>query len=168
MIYNVKVDEKDYKLEIVEGGRNLKVKLDGKVLKLGDRQSGLGRLTMFLQDNRPIELELAKDNGGYDCWLNSRLSRCEVIDEKTARYAKLMGASLGAGKANVLKAPMPGLVVKVDVEIGQEVKKGDGLMIVEAMKMENELKASHPGKIKNIKVKQGEPVEKNQILIEFE
>jgi biotin carboxyl carrier protein len=168
MIYNVKVDEKDFKLEIIEGGKNLEVKLNGKKLKLGNQQSGLGRLTMFLQDNRPFELELSKDNGVYDCWVNSRLSRCEVIDEKTAKYAKLMGASLGAGKANVLKAPMPGLVVKVEVEIGQEVKKGDGLIIVEAMKMENELKASHKGKVKRIKVEQGQAVEKNQVLIEFE
>jgi biotin carboxyl carrier protein len=63
---------------------------------------------------------------------------------------------------------MPGLIVKVEVEIGQDVKKGDGLIIIEAMKMENELKAAYSGKIKAINVQTGQPVEKNQILIEFE
>jgi len=168
MIYNVKVDDKDYKLEVVEGEKSLEIKLNGRTIKHDNHQANSNRLTMFLQDNKPIELELSKDNGVYDCWLNSRLAHCEVIDEKTARYASLMGAAVGAGKANVLKAPMPGLIVKVEVEVGQEVKKGDGLVIVEAMKMENELKAANPGKVKAIKVKIGQPVEKNQILIEFD
>lgn len=168
MIYNVKVDDKDYKLEVVEGAKTLEIKLNGRIIKLDSHQADSNRLTMFLQDNRPFELELAKDNGVYDCWLNSRLAHCEVVDEKTAKYASLMGATAGAGKTNVLKAPMPGLIVKIEVETGQDVKKGDGLIIVEAMKMENELKAAHTGKVKTIKIQTGQPVEKNQVLIEFE
>lgn len=168
MIYNVKVDDKDYKLEVVEGAKTLEIKFNGRIIKLDNHKADSNRLTMILQDNRPFELELAKDNGIYDCWLNSQLARCEVVDEKTARYAGLMGATAGAGKAKVLKAPMPGLIVKVEVEPGQDVKKGDGLVIVEAMKMENELKAAHSGKVKAIKIQTGQPVEKNQVLIEFE
>jgi len=168
MIYNVKVDDKDYRLEVIEGAKSLEIKLNGRTIKLDNHQASSNRLTMFLQNNQPFELELSKDNGVYDCWLNSRLTQCEVIDEKTARYAGLMGVTAGAGKANVLKAPMPGLIVKVEALIDQEVKKGDGLIIIEAMKMENELKAAHSGKVKAIKVQSGQPVEKNQILIEFE
>ena len=168
MIYNVKVDDKDYKLEVIEGAKSLEIRLNGRIIKHDNHQANSNRLTMFLQDNKPFELELSKDNGVYDCWLNSRLAHCEVVDEKTARYAGLMGATAGIGKANVLKAPMPGLIVKVEVVVGQEVKKGDGLLIVEAMKMENELKAAHPGKVKAIKVQPGQPVEKNQVMIEFE
>ncbi len=168
MIYNVKVDDKDYKLEVVENAKSLEIRLNGRIIKLDNHQANSNRLMMFLQDNQPFELELSKDNGVYDCWLNSRLAHCEVVDEKTARYNGLMGTAVGARKAKRLRAPMPGLIVKVEIEIGQDVKKGDGLIIIEAMKMENELKAAYSGKIKAINVQTGQPVEKNQILIEFE
>ncbi len=79
-----------------------------------------------------------------------------------------MGGAETGRKQAVLRAAMPGLVVKVEVEPGQKIKKGDSLLIVEAMKMENEIKAQSPGVVKEIKVKPGQPVEKNQILIVFE
>ncbi len=167
MIYNVKVDDRDYKLEIVDGPKKLEIKIDGRVIKIDNYNVNAGRLTTLLKDNCPYEFEISKDESAYDCWFSSRMSRCEVISEKQARYAKLMGGSVGLGKARALKAPMPGLVVKVEVEPGQHVKKGDGLVIIEAMKMENELKAAHPATIKEIKIKAGQTVEKNQALIEF-
>jgi len=167
MIYNVKVDDKDYKLEIIEGPKNLEIKIDGRVIKIDNYNASAGRLTTLLKDNRPYEFEIFRDDSAYDCWLSSRMARCEVISEKQARYTKLMGDGVGLGKARALKAPMPGLIVKVEVEPGQQVKKGDGLVIIEAMKMENELKAAHPGTIKEIKIKAGQAVEKNQALIEF-
>ena len=168
MIYNVKVNDKDYKLELIEGPKNFEVKLNGRVFKLSQHRISGSRLTTMLTDNRPFELELVKDDDAYDCWLDSQVARCEVIDEKTARYARLTGNSVAAKKQLVLKAPMPGLVVRVEVEVGQKVNKGDGLVIVEAMKMENELKALHAGVVKEIKIQEKAPVEKNQVLIVFE
>jgi len=69
---------------------------------------------------------------------------------------------------NDIKAPMPGLVLEIDVKVGQSVVKGDALLILEAMKMENVIKAPGDAVIKKIVAKQGEAVEKNQILIELE
>ncbi|MBP6172626.1 MAG: biotin/lipoyl-binding protein [Saprospiraceae bacterium] len=69
---------------------------------------------------------------------------------------------------DILKAPMPGLVINVSVTPNQIVKKGDNLITLEAMKMENVLKAHHDGVIKSVNVLKGEKVEKGQILIEFE
>lgn len=66
-----------------------------------------------------------------------------------------------------IKAPMPGLILEVMIEVGQEVKKGDPLMILEAMKMENVLKATGEGTISSIEVEKGQSVEKNSILIKF-
>ena len=167
MIYNVKVDDKDYMLEIIEGVKKLEVKLNGRVINIDNNQIVKDRLNIFFQDNKPYELQISRNDHGYYCWLNSRMSVCEVVDEKTARFSKLMGASAGRKRGDTLKAPMPGLVVRIEIEEGQKVKRGDGLIIVEAMKMENELKAPHGGTIKAIKVKQGQAVEKNQILLEF-
>lgn len=67
-----------------------------------------------------------------------------------------------------IKAPMPGMVLEVNVEPGQEVQKDDALLILEAMKMENVIKAPGDGKIKTIHVEQGNPVEKSQLMIELE
>lgn len=80
---------------------------------------------------------------------------------------------MGMDKTNItqvkdIKAPMPGLIREIKIQIGQNVQKGDALLILEAMKMENILKSPSEGIIKNIKVKQGENVEKNQLLIGFE
>jgi biotin carboxyl carrier protein len=73
-----------------------------------------------------------------------------------------------ANKVNDLKAPMPGLIVDVKVQVGDSVKKGDIILILEAMKMENVLKSAGEGKVKAIKVVPKQNVEKNQVLIEFE
>ncbi len=80
-----------------------------------------------------------------------------------------MGLDLKAmQKAEPVKAPMPGLVLKVLVTQGQQINKGDGLVILEAMKMENVLKASGPATVKAIKVSERTAVEKGTILIELE
>jgi len=77
-------------------------------------------------------------------------------------------ANVGVAKVSKLTAPMPGKVLDVLVSVGQEVLKGDGLVILEAMKMENVLKADDAGVIKSVNVSIGQAVEKNNILIEFE
>ncbi|MEN9415161.1 MAG: hypothetical protein RLZ62_1465 [Bacteroidota bacterium] len=91
------------------------------------------------------------------------------IADKYDRLVSQLGLKAGGQqKANQIKAPMPGLVLNVLVEAGQEVTKGDALLILEAMKMENVIKASGDGKVKSVKVKQGEAVDKGLLLIEME
>lgn len=75
--------------------------------------------------------------------------------------------NLNSNKVLEMKAPMPGMVLKVLVNAGDEVKKGDNLLILEAMKMENILKSTTDGTVSKVLVKQGDKVEKNQILIQF-
>lgn len=80
-----------------------------------------------------------------------------------------MGLSLGnAQMVNDIKAPMPGLILEVNVKEGDEVKEGDYLLVLEAMKMENTLTAPRDGVVKSISIANGETVEKNQLLIEME
>ena len=71
-------------------------------------------------------------------------------------------------KVNNLKAPMPGLIWDIKVQVGDVVKAGDVVLVLVAMKMENALKSSGDGVVKSIKVNQGDSVDKNQVLIEFE
>jgi len=89
----------------------------------------------------------------------------EVVDERTRQIQALTGARpVGAG-GSVLKAPMPGLVVRIEVTPGQRVAAGAPLIVVEAMKMENELRASRPGVVEGIHVTPGTPVEKGAVLV---
>ncbi|MEE9361102.1 MAG: biotin/lipoyl-containing protein [Cellulophaga sp.] len=82
---------------------------------------------------------------------------------------KNMGFSVGNSKqVNVIKAPMPGLILDIIVEVGQEVKKGDTLLILEAMKMENSITSPRDGNIKLLKKSKGSTIEKGDLLIEFE
>jgi biotin carboxyl carrier protein len=76
--------------------------------------------------------------------------------------------ALAAKKVNDLKAPMPGLVLDIRVKVGDVVKKGEPLVVLEAMKMENILKATNDVVIKKIAVEKGNAVEKNQLLLLFE
>lgn len=76
--------------------------------------------------------------------------------------------TLSSAKVSDLKAPMPGLVLEMSVEVGQEVSKGDALLILEAMKMENVIKSPTNGVVKTISVNQGETVDKNQLILNFE
>ena len=85
------------------------------------------------------------------------------------RLIKQLGLQVGgAHKQNSIKAPMPGLVLNVMVEAGQEVSKGQPLLILEAMKMENVIKAAADATIKTVNVQKGTAVEKNALLMELE
>lgn len=82
---------------------------------------------------------------------------------------KEMGFEVGKAKVvNAIKAPMPGLILEINVTVGQEVQEGDNLLILEAMKMENSFDSPRAGVIKSIAVEKGQAVDKDQLLIEFE
>jgi len=97
-------------------------------------------------------------------------NRYEVnIADHYDRLVKQLGLQKGGHqKINAVKAPMPGLVLNILVEPGQDIQKGDAIIILEAMKMENVLKSAGDGRVKAIKVQKGQPVDKGQLLIEME
>jgi biotin carboxyl carrier protein len=90
-----------------------------------------------------------------------------VEDERTARLKKSMNQTVAHKIEKDLKAPMPGMIVLIEVKPGQQLKKGDGLLIIEAMKMENEIKAPFDCMVKEIKVQERQAVEKGQVLVVF-
>jgi biotin carboxyl carrier protein len=89
----------------------------------------------------------------------------EVQDDRSKQIEALTGQGKKPAAAGVVKAPMPGLVVRVEVTEGQTVEVGDGLVVVEAMKMENELRATIKGVVERIHVKAGDRVEKGAELV---
>ncbi len=104
--------------------------------------------------------------GEQQVLLHGSLYSALVEDEREKRLRAAGGVAAGgpSGEFN-LKAPMPGLVVAVPVEEGQAVQKGDNLIILESMKMQNELRSPRDGTVHRIKVKPGDSVEQNQVMI---
>jgi pyruvate carboxylase subunit B len=91
----------------------------------------------------------------------------EVVDERTRHIRTLTGPGQARTGGGLLRAPMPGLVVRVLVVPGQQVEAGQGVVVLEAMKMENELKAVGPGVVRAIRAEVGRPVEKGEVLVEL-
>ncbi len=100
--------------------------------------------------------------------VNSNEYTLEARDQFDLLLEELGMEDMVGSKLNDLKAPMPGLVLKINVKPGDEIKKGDPLLVLEAMKMENILKAEGDAVIKAIHTETSKAVEKNQVLIEFE
>lgn len=99
--------------------------------------------------------------------VNSTLYNLDVTNQYDALLHQLGLDNLSSARVVDLKAPMPGLVLKIMVKEGDEIKKGDNLVVLEAMKMENIIKASADAKIKAIKIKPADKLEKNQVMIVF-
>ena len=99
--------------------------------------------------------------------INGNLHTLTVKDRFDLLLDKMGMSAVNANKINEIKAPMPGLIIAIKVVVGQEVKKGEPLLILEAMKMENILKSPGDGIVKTIKVNLRDNVDKNQVLILF-
>jgi pyruvate carboxylase subunit B len=105
--------------------------------------------------------------GRWKLSIGTRRLAAEVVDERTRAIREMTGGGTEPLEKEV-RAPMPGLVVRVGVEPGDAVRAGQGVVIVEAMKMENELKAPADGVVATVVVQAGQPVEKGQVLLVLE
>lgn len=156
--YNISVGSKQFALDLgaLDELDALEVN-EGEYHILKDGKSYHARLISADYERKVITLEV-----------NGNPYTVKIADQLDQLVTK-MGLSSGAKqKIKNVKAPMPGLVLDILVEAGQVIEKGDQLLILEAMKMENVLKAEGDGQIKSIEVLKGASVEKGHILIEME
>ena len=124
-----------------------------------------------LKDNKPYKAEIVSADflsKKYTVKVNNNTYEVAISDALD-ELIKSMGIERGRTKVvNAIKAPMPGLILEINVSVGQEVKENDPLLILEAMKMENCFLSPRDGVIKSIAVEKGNAVDKGQLLIEFE
>lgn len=136
-----------------------------------DLQKTSGNSFHILKDHRSFSSQLQNSDflhRSYTVKVNSRPYEVKISNELDVLIEE-MGLSLAAAQViNNIKAPMPGLILDVQVKEGDEVKEGDYLLVLEAMKMENTLTAPRDGVVKAVSVKKGQTVDKNQLLIEME
>jgi biotin carboxyl carrier protein len=149
---------------------NHQIKIDGKNTEI-DLVKLLDNKFHILQNHKSYNLEVIHADyklKRFSIKVNDNIYDLNLMTELDALLDK-MGMSSGSDeKMDNVKAPMPGLVLDILVEIGQTINKGDNLVVLEAMKMENIIKANGKGIVKSIKVNKKDAVEKNQLLIEME
>ena len=143
--------------------------VDGKKLVLDTVQIS-AREFHILRDGKGYQVEVIKQDAeskSVSVKVNNRVYTVELKDRFDLLLEKMGMNNTGAGKFNAVRAPMPGLILDLRIQTGDQVKAGDPLLVLEAMKMENVLKAPGEGVVKALKVKKGDSVEKGQVLIEF-
>ncbi len=166
--YLVTIDSSEYSIDIDYRSESYHVTVNGKdynceVSKLGESRS------LMLLNNLAYEVDV--HSGGYEsrrvAFMRGMEIPADVEDYNLAQMRKAAGVKIGEKLEKVLKALMPGLVLKVQVKVGDSVVKGQPLFVVEAMKMENVIKAQSDAKIKAVHIKSGMSVEKGDKLLEF-
>ena len=144
--------------EVRVNGTSLSVDLDGI--------QGTDVRTL-LMDGASYRVVAKRDDGRWTVDVGGCHEVAEVVDERTVAIRQMTGDRGADQGVNPVRAPMPGLVVKVEVSVSERVEPGQGLVIIEAMKMENELRAEAAARIENVHVSDGDVVEKGQLLIEL-
>ncbi len=162
MKYIATVGEESFEIEIRSGGEVL---LNGRVLRADFQSVADQPVYSLLLDGQSYEASINTTESGIQVLLRGQLLDVHVEDERQRRLRESSGGQVIQSGDIHLKAPMPGLVVAVPVEPGQEVKDGENLIILESMKMQNELKAPRDGVISRLRVKPGDSVENNQVLL---
>jgi pyruvate carboxylase subunit B len=166
MIYVVDVNGHRYSVELRDG----EAIVDGHAYR-ASLQTVSGTPVRIVTVNDAVHRMVLRERasrGRYRLWLDGHRYDAEALDSR-ARAIRDMQASVGhqAGPAPLI-APMPGLIVQLRVKVGDTIAAGDGLVVMEAMKMENELRAVAAGRVRAVHVQAGAVVEKGALLVELE
>jgi biotin carboxyl carrier protein len=163
MAFIAKFGEETYTVDIEEIGKDLyRVTVDGNEFLVDGKKTGRTNYSLIV-NNRSFEIEVDNTEDEYRVLVDGRNYRVHLVDERRVRVG---GAQSGAELQGQQKisVPMPGKVIAVLVSEGDAVEKGQGLVIVEAMKMENEVRSPITGKVTAIRIKAGEAVEAGAVL----
>ena len=164
MKYFVTVDGETRVVEVGDGV----VRLDGEPVR-ADLASlpGTDRLHLRL-DGRSVSLFGRREAEAWRVELEGRAFSISVEDERERQIRALASVGASGPSRREVRAPMPGLIVKVEVRAGDEVREGDGLVVMEAMKMENELRADLSGRVAEVRAEPGRTVNRDDLLVVLE
>jgi biotin carboxyl carrier protein len=173
MYFECELKDKKYKVDVIEGRHNWKVslQLEGKEWKHYDISKNdyktAEEYISFLFEGKSYLIDVLGEDTEYTVFTRNSFRTMQIYNDEMLLHRSLKKGG-GIGGDTILKAGMPGKVIEIFVKVGDEVKAGKPLLIMEAMKMENEMRASVDVRIKEICVKQGDSVESGAVLIKFE
>jgi biotin carboxyl carrier protein len=165
MRYVTTIDEVGYNVEIIDERH---VILDGVGYEVNFSQVGDQPVYSLIVDGESYNAHVYLEEDTWQILFRGTLYSAQVEDEREKRLRSALGGGPADHVEFHLKAPMPGLVVSVPVGDGQEVEKGDVLLVLESMKMQNELKSPCSGKVSRIRVVTGDNVEQKETLLSVE
>ena len=165
MKFEAQLDGEVIPVEITGAGGHYRVELYGETLVVDAHPTGGGGWSLLLGQASTVA-DVTEEDGSFVVHVEGEAYAIRV-EEETRYIIRTRGGAAAAG-GQVLKAPMPGRVVLVEVAVGQTVKPGDGLVILEAMKMENEFKAAVAGTVKEVRVEAGQAVNPGDVLVVIE
>ena len=164
MRYNVDIGDVSFEVMIEPGG----IYLNGQSIEVSEEVIVGTNLHSFLIGRKPHRiLANREETGRWDLQLRGRHYCAEVRDEHAYGMEKMAGEGLDGGTPQPVRAPMPGLIVTVEVSEGDLVESGQILVIAEAMKMENELIADMEAQVGTVHVIPGQVVEKDEVLMDL-
>ncbi len=161
MKYITTVNDQEFVIEIDQDDE---VVVNGERYAVDFQQLPEGGLTSLLLNNQSFEAVVEERENAWEVLVRGELYSVTVLDERAHRLAQARGSSADMSGEAAMKSPMPGIIIATPVAEGERVKKGDKVIILESMKMENELRAPRDGVVARLHVKPGDGVEKNQVL----
>lgn len=164
MKYITVVNDEEF---IIEIDQESQIRVNGEEYEIDFQQLTDDGVLSLLIENRSLEAVVEVRDNLWQVLMKGDLYTVQVQDERAYRLAQARGVDAGGGDATI-RSPMPGLIVDVPVAEGATVAKGDKVVILESMKMENELRATMDGVVSRILVAQGDSVEKGQDLVIIE
>lgn len=162
MKYVTTIDNQEFEIEVIDERH---VRIGDRLLQVDfETVSGQPVFSLIL-NGKSYESFVYQNDEDWEVLIRGRQYQVKIEDERERRLKAAAGGGVSESGEFHLKAPMPGLVVAVLIEEGQEVKKGQVMLILESMKMQNELKAPRDGRMGKVRVKAGESVEQKQTLL---
>ena len=165
MKFEAQLDGEVIPVEVTGSGGRYHVVLGTQAMDVDARPTGGGGWSLLI-GGASTAADVTEEDGSYVVHVEGEAYAIRV-EEETRYIIRTRGGAAGAG-GQVLRAPMPGRVVLVEVAVGQTVQPGDGLVVLEAMKMENEIKATVSGTVKEIRATNGQTVNPGDVLVVIE
>lgn len=162
MKYIATVKEREYTIEI-DPDRGIFI--DGELQEIDFQRLEAGGVTSLLMNHRSVSAVVEERSDHWEVLIQGELYAVQVQDERAYRLERMRSTGLTVGGEAVVTSPMPGIIVAVPVAVGDEVRRGDKVVILESMKMENELRAPCDGVVTHIHIAAGANVEKDQLLV---
>ena len=161
MKYIATVNEQEIEIEV---GQDREITVNGERYDVDFYQLPEGGLVSLLLNNSSYEAVVEARDDVWEVLLRGELYSVTVQDERAYRLAKARGGETAVHGEAIIKSPMPGIIIAAPVAVGDVVQKGDKIIILESMKMENELRSPRDGIVLRVQVKPGDGVEKGQVL----
>lgn len=165
MKYSARVQEREITVSLEDRGGRVEMSIDGRSVDFRYTTRGNKHRFLMLIDSMSYDVEVNRKDGKFSVFILGKEFEVNAEDERLPKLREVAGLDMSGDGLKEIISPMPGLVTQVLKSKGERIARGEGIVIMEAMKMENELKALSDGEIDEILVKPGQSVEKGACLV---